>query len=326
MRVLVTGVAGFIGYHVAKRLLCEGHIVSGLDNLSSYYDVELKKARLGDLNRAFGFSPAICNIADADALDRVFQNAEAEVIIHLAAQAGVRYSLTHPDTYVSSNLVGFANLLESCRNHPPRHLLYASSSSVYGNGDTLPSRETARADTPLSLYAATKRANEAMAYSYAHLFGVPATGLRFFTVYGEWGRPDMAFFSFADAILSNRSITVYNGGLMARDFTYVGDAVEAVVRLINVIPASAGGSAPHRIVNVASGRRVPLLDFIAALEHALGRKADKQYQSMHAADVTETWADTSLLTELTGFEPQAKLETGVARFADWFKSWHDRPC
>ena len=323
MNALVTGGAGFIGSHLSERLLEQGARVRAIDAFTDFYPRPLKECNLQNLRGRDNYEFIEGDLRELDLakhLDGITH------VFHLAAQAGVRYSLTHPDTYVSSNLVGFANLLESCRNHPPRHLLYASSSSVYGNGDTLPSRETARADTPLSLYAATKRANEAMAYSYAHLFGVPATGLRFFTVYGEWGRPDMAFFSFADAILSNRPITVYNGGLMARDFTYVGDAVEAVVRLINVIPASAGGSAPHRIVNVASGRRVPLLDFIAALEHALGRKADKQYQSMHAADVTETWADTSLLTELTGFEPQAKLETGVARFADWFKSWHDRPC
>ena len=326
MRVLITGVAGFIGYHLAKRLLAEGHRVSGLDNLSPYYDVELKHARLEHLRGEFGFMPAICDIADRDAPDRLVVGAGAEIVVHLAAQAGVRYSLTNPAAYVTSNLVGFANLLECCRRHPPRHLLYASSSSVYGNGKTLPSREGDRTDMPLSIYAATKRANEGMAYSYGHLFGIPATGLRFFTVYGEWGRPDMALFSFAQAILSNRPIAVYNDGKMARDFTYVDDAVEAVRRLFDREPQASGASAPHRVVNIASGRRVPLLDFIAALEHALGRSAEKRFGEMQAGDVTETWADTSLLAELTGFTPRTKVSEGIARFAEWFKSWHDRAC
>jgi UDP-glucuronate 4-epimerase len=326
MRVLITGVAGFIGYHLASRLLSEGHHVSGLDNLSPYYDVELKKARLEDLHRQFGFTPNLCDISDGDALDRLIAHAEADIIVHLAAQAGVRYSLTNPEAYVASNLIGFANILESCRNHRPRHLLYASSSSVYGNGRPLPSRESDRTDMPLSIYAATKRANEGMAYSYSHLFGIPATGLRFFTVYGEWGRPDMAFFSFADAILSNRPITIYNDGQMARDFTYVGDAVEAVSRLFELRPPASAGVAAHRIVNIASGRRVPLPDFVSALERALGKSAEKRYEEMQAGDVTETWADTSLLTELTGFAPQTTVGEGTARFAQWFKSWHQRSC
>jgi UDP-glucuronate 4-epimerase len=325
MKVLVTGIAGFIGYHLAKRLLAEGHRVSGLDNLSPYYDVELKKARLEDLHRQFGFTPDICDIADRGELERLVQHADAEIIVHLAAQAGVRYSLTNPEAYIASNLTGFANLLECCRRHPPRHLLYASSSSVYGNGPTLPSRESDCTDKPLSLYAATKRANEGMAYSYSHLFGIPATGLRFFTVYGEWGRPDMAFFSFADAILSNRPITVYNDGNMARDFTYIGDAVEAVLRLFEVAPRASANASPHRIVNIASGVRVPLPEFIAALEQALGTRAVQHYQEMQAGDVTETWADTSLLSALTGFAPQTTVNDGIARFALWFKSWH-RPC
>jgi UDP-glucuronate 4-epimerase len=326
MRVLITGVAGFIGYHLAKRLLSEGHEISGLDNLSPYYDVELKKARLEDLHRQSGLTPTICDIADAEALDRLIAHAKAEIIVHLAAQAGVRYSLTNPEAYVASNLVGFANILESCRRHKPRHLLYASSSSVYGNGATLPSRESDRTDMPLSIYAATKRANEGMAYSYSHLFGIPATGLRFFTVYGEWGRPDMAFFSFADAILSDRPITIYNDGNMARDFTYVSDAVEAVFRLFDCPPQQSDRIAAHRIVNIASGRRVPLLDFVSALESALGKRAEKRYEEMQAGDVTETWADTSLLVELTGFAPQTKVSEGTARFAQWFKTWRARAC
>jgi UDP-glucuronate 4-epimerase len=322
MRVLVTGVAGFIGYHLARRLLAEGHTVAGLDNMSPYYDVELKKARLEDLHRQFGFVPDICDIADRDRLGELVAHADAEIIVHLAAQAGVRYSLTNPQSYVTSNLVGFANMLEACRSHPPRHLLYASSSSVYGNGRTLPSRESDATDKPLSIYAATKRADEGMAYSYSHLFGIPATGLRFFTVYGEWGRPDMAFFSFAEAILSNRPITVYNDGQMSRDFTYVGDAVEAVRRLFDRLPSASAESAPHRIVNIGSGRSVPLLDFITALERALGRTAEKRYEKMQAGDVTETWADTRLLAELTGFKPEVTVGDGIARFAKWYGSWH----
>lgn len=322
MKVLITGVAGFIGYHLAKRLLTEGHDISGLDNLSAYYDVELKKARLQDLYRQFGFTPDICDIADGDALERLIAHAEAEIIIHLAAQAGVRYSLTNPQAYVTSNLVGFANLLESCRRHQPYHLLYASSSSVYGNSRTLPSRENEPTDLPLSIYAATKRANEGMAYSYSHLFGFPATGLRFFTVYGEWGRPDMAFFSFADAILSNRPITVYNDGRMARDFTYVGDAVEAVRRLFDRPPVASPQAAAHRVVNIGTGRSMPLLDFIAALERALGREAQKRYEKMQPGDVTDTWADATLLKELTGLAPQTGVDEGIARFAGWFKTWH----
>jgi UDP-glucuronate 4-epimerase len=326
MRILVTGTAGFIGYHLTRALLERGHVVSGLDNLSPYYDVALKKARLEDLHRQYAFTPTICDIADREALELLVARAEAEIIVHLAAQAGVRYSLVNPEAYVTSNLVGFSNILEACRNHPPRHLLYASSSSVYGNGQTLPSREIDRTDTPLSIYAASKRANEGMAYSYSHLFGLPATGLRFFTVYGEWGRPDMAFFSFAEAMLSNQPITIYNDGRMARDFTYVGDAVEAVLRLIDRTPPAAGGRVPHRIVNIASGRSVPLLDFIAVLEGALGKTAEKRYQAMQAGDVAETWADTSVLAELTGYTPQTTVEEGISRFARWFRSWHHRSC
>ncbi|MFL5258384.1 MAG: NAD-dependent epimerase/dehydratase family protein [Hyphomicrobiales bacterium] len=324
MRVAITGVAGFIGYHLSGRLLAQGHSVAGLDNLSPYYDVELKKARLTELERAFGLKSYICDIADAGALDRFLAEAEAEIVVHLAAQAGVRYSLTNPHAYVASNLAGFANVLEACRKHRPRHLLYASSSSVYGNAARLPSRETDRTDEPLSFYAATKRANEGMAYSYAHLFDLPVTGLRFFTVYGEWGRPDMAFFRFAEAILSGRPITIYNDGRMSRDFTYVGDAVEAIERLFDLPPVRSDEAAAHRIVNIASGRRVPLFEFIAELESALGREADKRFEDKHAADVTETWGDISLLTELTGLKPQTNVREGVARFSDWFKSWHAR--
>jgi UDP-glucuronate 4-epimerase len=317
MKVLITGVAGFIGYHVAARLLADGAQVSGLDSLSTYYDVTLKQARLSDLRTRFGFEAAVIDIADRARFEDFAAAATPEVVIHLAAQAGVRASLTDPASYVVSNLVGFANLLEICRHLAPRHLLYASSSSVYGASAGRPLGEGDAADRPLSLYAATKRANEALAYSYSHLFAVPATGLRFFTVYGEWGRPDMAFFTFARALREGRPIRVFNHGRMARDFTYIGDAVEALVGLMGHPPQPADGVAPHRIVNIASGRRVPLLEFIAALEHALGRKALMEWAAMQPGDVPETWADTRLLHELTGFKPRVGVAEGIERFARW---------
>ena len=324
MRVLITGVAGFIGYHVAARLLGDGATVRGLDNLSPYYDVGLKRARLADLEARFGFAADHVDIADAARLREAVARAEPEVVVHLAAQAGVRYSMTDPQSYVVSNLVGFANLLEACRATAPRHLLYASSSSVYGASSRQPLREDEAVSRPVSLYAATKLANEAMAYSYSHLYRFPATGLRFFTVYGEWGRPDMAFFSFARAMREGRPIRVFNHGAMARDFTYVGDAVEAVVRLIGLPPPHTGDGAevaPHRIINIASGRRVPLLEFIAALEKALDCRAEKVFEAMQPGDVPETWADTGLLEKLTGYSARVPVAEGVARFGRWLSSY-----
>jgi UDP-glucuronate 4-epimerase len=320
VRILITGVAGFIGYHVARRLLKDGHSVTGFDNLSDYYDVALKQARLKQLETDFGFESQIVDVADESAVRRVFAEASAEIVIHLAAQAGVRYSLTHPEAYARSNLLGFTHILEACRSLPPRHLLYASSSSVYGANRTLPFHESDQTDRPVSFYAATKRANEAMAHSYAHLFRMPATGLRFFTVFGEWGRPDMAFFSFSEAILSGRPITLFNQGQMARDFTYVGDVAEAVEKLMHKPPAEAD-AAPHRVVNIASGRRVPLIDFVTALERAFGREAIKTFGNMQAGDVVETWGDISLLKEITGFAPGTSIDTGAKRFAQWFEAY-----
>ena len=318
MKVLVTGVAGFIGHQVAARLLASGIAVAGLDNMSSYYDVRLKQARLADLKKRFGFEAWTCDIADADGLNRCFADARADVIIHLAAQAGVRYSLNHPQTYVTSNLDGFANIIELCRKYPPRHLLYASSSSVYGGNTKLPFNEEDKTDRPLSLYAATKRANEGMAYSYSHLFGLPATGLRFFTVYGDWGRPDMAIFSFAEAILAGRPIDVFNDGNLRRDFTYGGDVAEAVVRLCEIVPSGAS-EPPHRVVNIASGKPVALLDFIAALEEALGGKATMNFKPHQPGDMIETWADTQRLRSLIGYSPETSLGEGMARFARWYE-------
>jgi UDP-glucuronate 4-epimerase len=323
MNVLLTGVAGFLGYHVAARLLSDGAAVSGLDSLSAYYDVGLKQARLNDLKRRFGFEARVIDITDHRKFRDFAERSAAEVVIHLAAQPGVRYSMTNPESYIASNLVGFANLLEICRHRPPRHLLYASSSSVYGASARQPLREADTDLQPLSLYAATKLANEALAYSYSHLYAIPATALRFFTVYGEWGRPDMAFFTFAAAMRRGRPIRVFNHGRMARDFTYVDDAVEAVVRLIGKPPAAAQGVAPHRIVNIASGRRVPLLEFIAALEVAMGCRADKILEGMQPGDVPETWADTSVLEQLTGFTARVPVAEGVACFSRWLRSYAD---
>jgi UDP-glucuronate 4-epimerase len=321
MNILVTGVGGFVGYHVARRLLEDGHHVVGFDNMSSYYDVTLKQARLAQLKSEFGFDARIADVADAAAMKPIFAEAKAEIVIHLAAQAGVRYSLTHPEAYAQSNLVGFTHILEACRSLPPRHLLYASSSSVYGANRSLPFRESDHTDQPVSFYAATKRANEAMAHSYAHLFRIPATGLRFFTVFGEWGRPDMAFFSFSEAILSGRPITLFNHGKMARDFTYVGDVAEAVEKLMHKPPAAEAGMAPHRVVNIASGRRLALVDFVSALERAFGREAVKTFADMQAGDVVETWGDISLLKEITGFTPQISVDVGVKRFAQWYEAY-----
>ncbi len=330
MRVLITGVAGFLGYHVAARLLGDGATVSGLDNLSPYYDIGLKQARLSDLKNRFGFVAANIDITERELLEDFTAAAAPEVVIHFAAQAGVRFSITSPQSYVASNLVGFANLLEICRRNPPGHLLYASSSSVYGASRRQPLREADPVSRPVSFYAATKLANEAMAHSYSHLYGIPATGLRFFTVYGEWGRPDMAFFDFASRMREGRPIRVFNNGDLARDFTYVDDAVEAVVRLIDKPPRpdAAAGAAPHRIVNVASGRRVALLEFIAALEKALDCRAEKIFEGMQPGDVPETWADTSVLEKLTGFTPRFAVAEGVERFGRWFRSYgakHDVP-
>ncbi len=320
MNILITGVAGFIGYHVARLLLKAGHNVIGSDNLSDYYDVGLKHARLAQLKTDFGFESQTIDVADEEAVKRLFAEANADIVIHLAAQAGVRYSLTHPEAYARSNLLGFTHILEACRSLAPKHLLYASSSSVYGANTSLPFRESDQVDRPVSFYAATKRANEGMAYSYSHLFNIPATGLRFFTVFGEWGRPDMAFFSFSEAILSGRPITLFNQGKMARDFTYVGDVAEAIERLMHKPPAEPG-QAPHRVVNIASGRRVALVDFVAALERAFGREAVKTFADMQAGDVVETWADISLLKQITGYAPSTSMDAGVKSFAQWFEAY-----
>jgi UDP-glucuronate 4-epimerase len=318
MRVLVTGCAGFIGMHCARRLLGRGDEVLGVDNFSPYYAVELKQARLRQLEGARGFRFERVDLADARAVQALFEREPAEGVLHLAAQPGVRYSLENPQSYIQSNLVAFANLLEACRRHPPRHLVYASSSSVYGANPNLPWSESANVDHPISLYAATKKANELMAHVYSHLHGLPATGLRYFTVYGPWGRPDMSPMLFARAIAEGQPIQVFNHGDMQRDFTYIDDAVEATIRVLDRPPQA---QPPYRILNVGNHRPVRLLDYIAALERALGAKAVTEMKPMQPGDVPATYADTRALREATGFAPATPLEEGLGRFAEWFRSY-----
>jgi UDP-glucuronate 4-epimerase len=318
MRVLVTGCAGFIGMHCARRLLGRGDEVLGVDNFSPYYAVELKQARLRQLEGARGFRFERVDLADARAVQALFEREPAEGVLHLAAQPGVRYSLENPQSYIQSNLVAFANLLEACRRHPPRHLVYASSSSVYGANPNLPWSESANVDHPISLYAATKKANELMAHVYSHLHGLAATGLRYFTVYGPWGRPDMSPMLFARAIAEGQPIQVFNHGDMQRDFTYIDDAVEATIRVLDRPPQA---QPPYRILNVGNHRPVRLLDYIAALERALGAKAVKEMRPMQPGDVPATYADTRALREATGFAPATPLEEGLGRFAEWFRSY-----
>ena len=318
MRVLVTGCAGFIGMHCALRLLARGDEVLGADNLSPYYDVELKEARLRQLQAGRNFRFERTDLADAVACERLFELARPERVLHLAAQPGVRYSLENPASYIQSNLVAFANVLEACRRHAPQHLVYASSSSVYGANAKLPWSETDNVDHPISLYAATKKANELMAHVYSHLHALPATGLRYFTVYGPWGRPDMSPMLFARAILEGKPIQVFNHGDMKRDFTYVDDAVEATLRVLDRAPAT---KPPHRVLNVGNHQPVGLLEYIALLERALGKKAIKEMKPMQPGDVPATYADTRALQEATGYAPGTPLEAGLAGFAAWFKNY-----
>jgi UDP-glucuronate 4-epimerase len=315
MRILLTGAAGFIGFHLTRRLLDRGDSVLGLDNLNAYYDVRLKESRLEMLRPFPAFEFARLDIADRAAMERLFGERRFDAVVHLAAQAGVRYSLQDPHAYVHSNIDGFLNVLEGVRQHGTRHLVFASTSSVYGASTQLPFVESLRTDTPLSLYAATKKANEVMAHSYAHLFGFPATGLRFFTVYGPWGRPDMALFRFTRGILAGEPIPVYNEGRMVRDFTYVDDIVEGVVR---VIDRPEG----YRLFNIGNNQRVELMAYIRALEAALGRKAVLDLLPMQPGDVAATEADTTALARATGFRPQTPVEEGVERFVAWYREYY----
>jgi UDP-glucuronate 4-epimerase len=330
VRYFVTGTAGFIGFHLARRLLAEGHEVTGFDGVTDYYDVTLKRARLAVLGRENSFVPIEARLEDGAALASALEQAQAEIVVHLAAQAGVRYSIEQPQTYVQSNLVGTATLLEALRQFPPRHLLFASSSSVYGGNSKIPFSETDRADAPVSLYAATKKAGEEMVHAHAHLWGMPASCARLFTVYGPWGRPDMALFRFVERMLNGQFIDVYGQGRMRRDFTFVDDVVEALIRLAERPPVvgeklghdSLSEVARFRTVNIAGGQPVELIDFIQAIEAATGLQAKLNMLPMQAGDVTATQADISLLRELIGPVPHTSVNEGVARFVEWYRGYY----
>ncbi len=331
--VLVTGAAGFIGYHLAEALLARGDRVIGVDNVNDYYDVRLKEARLARLSQKPAFRFHRVDLVDGEALRAVFDAERPTRVVNLAAQAGVRYSLENPGAYVTSNLVGFGHVLERCRHGEVEHLVYASSSSVYGGNTRMPFSTHDNVDHPVSLYAATKKANELMAHTYSHLYGLPTTGLRFFTVYGPWGRPDMALFLFTRAILEGRPIDVFNHGDMRRDFTYVDDIVEAVVRLVDRpaapnpafsadAPDPASSRAPYRIYNIGNHAPVELMTMIRILEAKLGRTAEKRFLPMQAGDVPATYADVADLEQDVGFRPATPLEEGIGRFVDWYRSYH----
>jgi len=332
MKILVTGTAGFIGHALALRLLARGDEVIGVDNLNDYYDVRLKEARLAQLTRHQNFTDVRVSLEDREALDTVFRNHKPSRVVNLAAQAGVRYSLTHPHTYVDSNVVGFLNILENCRNLQVEHLVYASSSSVYGANTHMPFSTHDNVDHPVSLYAASKKANELMAHTYSHLYGIPTTGLRFFTVYGPWGRPDMALFIFTRNILAGKSIDVFNFGECQRDFTYIDDIVEGVVRVIDRVPqpdASWDGArpdpasslAPYRLYNIGNNQPVKLAKFIELLETELGRKAEKNLLPLQPGDVPATYADVDDLMTDVGFRPAMPIEEGIRRFVAWYREY-----
>ncbi len=321
---LVTGAAGFIGSFVSERLLARGNAVVGLDNLNDYYDPNLKRARLARLQHSPDFAFVEADIVDPAAIERVFTQHSIERVVHLAAQAGVRHSITHPQDYINSNLTGFLNILQAVRARPVHHLVYASSSSVYGGNTKLPFSESDRVDRPVSLYAATKRANEMMAYVYSSQFGVPATGLRFFTVYGPWGRPDMATFIFTRAILAGQPIDVYNHGDMRRDFTYIDDIAEGVVRVLDRVPAKGADGVQHRVYNIGNHRSEPLLRFIQVLSDALGQKAEMRLLPMQMGDVKETFADISELSSEYGWAPTTSIDVGLPRFVKWYGEYYRR--
>ncbi len=337
MKVLVTGAAGFIGFHTAARLLARGDDVVGFDVVNSYYDPAIKEARLRLLDeqareRHGSWTFVRADLADRDAVRLAFAEHKFDRVIHLAAQAGVRHSLSHPEDYVQSNLIGFTNILEACRHNGPAHLTYASTSSVYGANTRMPFSEHRGVDHPLQFYAATKRANELMAHAYSHLFRIPTTGLRFFTVYGPWGRPDMALFLFTKNILEGKPIKLFNQGNHTRDFTYVDDIVESVVRISDIPaepnpdwsshnPDPATSNAPFRIFNIGANQPVPLLEYVAAIEEAVGRKAIRENLPLQQGDVPDTWADVSELERATGYRPRTSVREGVARFVNWYRSY-----
>jgi UDP-glucuronate 4-epimerase len=333
MKILVTGAAGFIGFHLTDYLLRQGETVVGIDNLNNYYDVSLKQARLEQLQPNKLFTFAHLELADQQGIDKLFREHEFDAVVNLAAQAGVRYSLKNPHAYINSNIVGFTNILESCRHHQVKHLVFASSSSVYGANTKVPFSTHDNVDHPISLYAATKKANELMAHTYSHLYGLPTTGLRFFTVYGPWGRPDMALFLFTKAILSGEPIEVFNYGKMKRDFTYIDDIVEGIVRVINNIPQGntswsgddpdpASSKAPYKIYNIGNNNPVELSRFIEVIEECLGIKAKKNMLPLQPGDVTMTYADVDDLIQDVGFKPATPIEVGVKRFVEWYRDYY----
>nr|WP_295032277.1 NAD-dependent epimerase [Shewanella sp.]NRB25025.1 NAD-dependent epimerase [Shewanella sp.] len=333
MKYLVTGAAGFIGSKVSERLCGMGHEVVGIDNLNDYYNVNLKLARLDRLKSLNNFSFVELDLADREGIANLFAESDFARVIHLAAQAGVRYSIDNPMAYADSNLIGHLTILEGCRHHKIEHLVYASSSSVYGLNSKMPFSTADSVDHPISLYAATKKANELMSHTYSHLYGVPTTGLRFFTVYGPWGRPDMALFKFTKSILNGEAIDVYNHGNLSRDFTYIDDIVEGIIRIQDVVPTisdhwsadtgtPATSSAPYRVFNIGNGSPVKLMDFISALETALGIKAVKNMMDMQPGDVHSTWADTEDLFKTVGYKPEMDVETGVKLFVDWYREFY----
>ncbi len=334
MHYLVTGAAGFIGYHLSRELLNRGATVVGFDNVNSYYDPALKEARLSLLQPEPAFRFVRGDLADQAAISNVFESGPFDCVVHLAAQAGVRHSIDNPAAYIQSNVLGFFHILEACRRKTPRHLLYASSSSVYGLNKQTPFKTSDHTDHPVSLYAATKKANEVMAHSYAHLYQIPATGLRFFTVYGPWGRPDMAYFKFADAILRGEPIKMFNHGELWRDFTYIDDVVESIIRLMPeapkpdagwdaLNPSPASSCAPHRVLNIGNAQPVKLTEFISVLEKSLGKTAILDSFPMQAGDVETTYADVTEVSRLTGFSPSTPLAAGLRNFADWYRSRYE---
>ena len=326
-KVLITGVAGFIGYHLAERLLREGFTVCGVDNMNPYYDVRLKELRLMQLSKYEKFYFEKADISEKKRIERIFSENLPDIVVNLAAQPGVRYSIENPDVYIESNIIGFYNILEACRHsrdtgkHPVEHLVFASSSSVYGNQQKTPFSVTDSVDKPISLYAATKKSNELMAYTYCHLYGIPSTGVRFFTVYGPYGRPDMAYFSFSERIMKGEPIKIFNQGDLYRDFTYVDDIVEGVVRMLNNPPLPNEEGDQYKIYNIGNNKPVKLMDFIETLENALGKKAVKEYYPMQPGDVYQTYADVDELTADFDYRPSTEIGEGLQRFAEWYREW-----
>jgi len=334
MKILITGAAGFIGFHLSQKLLEQDYQIIGIDNINDYYDPSLKQARLEILGQYNSFNFHKVDIKDKEAVDNIFEKYRPTHVINLAAQAGVRYSIENPYAYVDSNIIGFINVLEACRNYPVEHFLYASSSSVYGGNKVAPFSTNHNVDHPVSLYAATKKSNELMAHTYSHLYGIPTTGLRFFTVYGPYGRPDMAYFSFTKDILADKPIKVFNHGKMERDFTYIDDIVEGIVKLIDKVPTAnkewdeskddlSTSFAPYKIYNIGNNNPVQLMRFINALESAIGKKAEKIYIDMQPGDVLRTYADVSDLERDINFKPSTSIESGLEKFVDWYKEYYN---